>query len=180
MTDSPSGAEIGCRSGFLAGMALLGWALAIGAVGLTMVLSDRCTGPCDGIGLSLFYAAAPISALFGVLGGGIPVAWPLDIGLWILAGIGAASWAGRLIAPCGASSSAWASAPWSTGSSWRGSWPSSRVEPALAGTRRGGLGAGADGREGGWRLLPGQWTKRSRSPSEKGPTAPRARCPPMT
>ncbi|MGA7270137.1 MAG: hypothetical protein WB239_03610 [Acidimicrobiia bacterium] len=99
MTDSPSGAEIGCRSGFLAGMALLGWALAMGAVGLTMVLSDRCTGPCDGIGLSLFYAAAPISALFGVLGGGIPVAWPLDIGLWILAGIGAASWAGRLHRP---------------------------------------------------------------------------------
>lgn len=99
MTDSPSGAEIGCRSAVLAGMALLGWALAVGAVGLTMVLSDGCTGACDDIGLTLFYAAAPVSAVFGVLGGGIPVAWPLDIGLWIVAGLGAASWAGRLRRP---------------------------------------------------------------------------------
>lgn len=99
MTEAPSGAEIGCRSAFLAGLALLGWAVAIGALGLAMVLSDRCTAACNGIGLSLFYAAAPTSALFGVLGGGIPVAWPLDIGLWILAGLGAASWTSRIHRP---------------------------------------------------------------------------------
>ena len=99
MTESPSGAGIGCRPAVLAGAALLGWALSIGALGLAMVLSDRCTGPCDSVGLILFYAAAPVSALFGVLGGGIPVAWPLDIGVWILAGLGAASWAGRLDRP---------------------------------------------------------------------------------
>lgn len=99
MSDSPSGAEIGCRPAVLAGLALLAWATAVGGIGLSLVLSSGCTGACDGIGVSLFYAAAPASALFGVLGGGIPVAWPLDILIWILAGLGAASWAGRLRTP---------------------------------------------------------------------------------
>jgi hypothetical protein len=97
--EAPSGAGVGCRPAVLAGVGLLGWAAAIGALGLAMVLSEGCTGACDSIGLSLFYAAAPVSALFGVLGGGIPVAWPLDIGVWVLAGWGAASWGGRLRRP---------------------------------------------------------------------------------
>ncbi len=83
---------VGCRSAVLAALALLGAALAVGTLGLWLVLSH-------GSGLWLFYAAAPASALFGVIGGGLPIAWPLDIGIWLMLGVGTASWATRLRRP---------------------------------------------------------------------------------
>lgn len=79
---------IGCRPLFLAATALVIGALVVGAVGLWLV-ANRDTG------LFLFYAAAPASAVFGTLGGGIPVAWPLDLMLWLAVGAGVASWSGR-------------------------------------------------------------------------------------
>ncbi|MGH8911173.1 MAG: hypothetical protein ACRDVD_01575 [Acidimicrobiia bacterium] len=79
---------VGCRPGALAGMGLLGGALLVGGAGLWLVTQR-------GTGLALFYAAAPVSALLGVLGGGLPVAWPLDLAVWVVAGVVAAAWAGR-------------------------------------------------------------------------------------
>ena len=90
--DSVSEEGIGCRPAALSGFALIGWALVVGGVGLAMVLSDGCGGICSEGGLALFYSAAPVSALFGVLGGGLPVAWPLDVLVWLLLGVGLTSW----------------------------------------------------------------------------------------
>ena len=79
---------VGCRPGALAGLGLLGGALLVGGAGLWLVTQR-------GTGLALFYAAAPVSAVLGVLGGGLPVAWPLDLALWVVAGVVAGSWAAR-------------------------------------------------------------------------------------
>lgn len=86
---------IGCRSGVIAGLVLLGFALVVGGVGIWLIVRPDCVGPCPEWGLGLFYAAAPASALFGVVGGGIPIAWPLDAGIWLVLGIAAATWADR-------------------------------------------------------------------------------------
>lgn len=89
MTSRPDIDEgVGCRPGALALMSLLVGAFLVGGVGLWLV-TQRETG------LALFYAAAPVSALFGVLGGGLPVAWPLDLAAWVVAGVLAGSWAQR-------------------------------------------------------------------------------------
>ncbi len=89
MTPRPDIDEgVGCRPGALAFLSLLLAALLVGGLGLWLV-TQRETG------LALFYAAAPISALFGVIGGGLPVAWPLDLALWVVAGVLAGSWAQR-------------------------------------------------------------------------------------
>lgn len=93
MTETDEG--IGCRYAVTVGFGLVIWAIAAGALGLTLVLNDACSDLCRSGGLSLFYAAAPVSALFGVLGGGVPIAWPLDGGVWIMAGFGITSWAAR-------------------------------------------------------------------------------------
>ena len=89
MTSPPDIDEgVGCRPGALAGFALLAGALIVGGVGLWLVTQH-------GFGLALFYAAAPVSALLGVLGGGLPVAWPLDLATWVVAGVLAGSWSYR-------------------------------------------------------------------------------------
>ncbi|CAN5892658.1 hypothetical protein BH23ACT5_BH23ACT5_13660 [soil metagenome] len=88
MTTPAADDGVGCRSAFLTGLLMVVVAVACGAVGLWLVLSRA-------EGLWLFYAAAPASALFGVVGGGLPIAWPLDIGIWLMLGVGVVSWAGR-------------------------------------------------------------------------------------
>lgn len=90
MTPDDAGDGVGCRSAVLAGGGLLSGALVVGGIGLALVREG---------GLWLFYAAAPMSAVFGVIGGGLPVAWPLDAGLWLVVGLGAASWSGRIGRP---------------------------------------------------------------------------------
>ena len=64
--------------GMLAGAALLF------AVGLWLTGSDSCRGACETLGLTLLYAGGPVSALFGVIGGAVLVAWPVDAMAWIL------------------------------------------------------------------------------------------------
>lgn len=55
-------------------------------VGLALIRGDQCTNACESLALTLLYAAGPVSALFGVLFGGIVLAWPLDATLWVAAG----------------------------------------------------------------------------------------------
>lgn len=77
---APVDEAAGCRAGATTGASLLLAALTVGGAGLWLVTQR-------GTGLALFYAAAPFSALFGVLGGGLPVAWPLDLAIWVVAGV---------------------------------------------------------------------------------------------
>ena len=62
----------------------------VAAIGLALALQAG-----SGLGLALFYAAAPVSAVFGVIGGGLPIAWPLDAMFWLVLGTAAVGWSTR-------------------------------------------------------------------------------------
>lgn len=68
----------------LTALGLLGVAAALFAVGLLLTGSDECRRACETIGLTVLYAGGPVSALFGVIGGAVVVAWPVDVITWIM------------------------------------------------------------------------------------------------
>lgn len=76
----------GCRRAAIATGLLVGVALVFTAVGLTLVNRGACEGGCETLGLTLLYAGLPVSALLGVFFGGLVVAWPLDITVWVSIG----------------------------------------------------------------------------------------------
>lgn len=76
----------GCRDVALATAFLLAMAAAFLGVGLALVRGEQCAGACETLALTLLYAAGPVSALFGVLFGGVVIAWPLDATVWVAAG----------------------------------------------------------------------------------------------
>jgi hypothetical protein len=86
---------IGCRDAALATAFLLGFGIALFAIGLTMISQDTCTGACETLGLTFLYAGGPVSAVFGVLSDHVIVAWPLDVTLWVVLGFTIARMAGR-------------------------------------------------------------------------------------
>lgn len=86
--ESDLDAGVGCRPSAFAGLMLLAGALVVGGIGLWLVHNHST-------GLALFYAAAPVSAVFGVIGGHLTVAWPLDLAAWVTAGVAAAAWTAR-------------------------------------------------------------------------------------
>jgi hypothetical protein len=63
------------------------------AVGITLTNQTDCTGACETLGLTLLYAGGPISAALGVIFGGVWVAWPLEVTLWVVLGFLTARWA---------------------------------------------------------------------------------------
>ena len=83
----------GCRDAAIATVFLLGLAIVFLTVGLTMTQRAGCEGLCETLGLTLLYAGGPVSALFGVLFGDLPLAWPLDITFWVVTGFVTARWA---------------------------------------------------------------------------------------
>ncbi|MFV1962416.1 MAG: hypothetical protein ACC658_11360 [Acidimicrobiia bacterium] len=85
----------GCRNAAITTSFLLASALVSMVGGLLLVNSDSCEGICQTLGLTLLYAGGPLSALLGVLFGGVWVAWPLDVTLWVVAGFASARWAER-------------------------------------------------------------------------------------
>ncbi len=64
---------------------LLAFAAAAFAGGLALTLS--CTGVCARAGIALYAAGGPVSGLFAALAGELPVAWPLDLTLWIVVAV---------------------------------------------------------------------------------------------
>ncbi len=69
-------------TGFPAMGALLGICLVVAGIGLWLLVGEIAPR----IGLIAFYTGAPVSAVFGVIGGGLVLAWPLDLTLIIVAG----------------------------------------------------------------------------------------------
>jgi len=65
------------------------------AIGITLTNQTDCTGACETLGLTLLYAGGPISAALGVFLGGIWVAWPLEVTLWVVLGFLSSKWAVR-------------------------------------------------------------------------------------
>lgn len=86
--------ELGCRDVALATGLLVAMAVVFMGAGLTLIRGDQCSGGCETLALTLLYAGGPISAIFGVLFGGIVLAWPLDATVWV----GAAFLAARMAA----------------------------------------------------------------------------------
>lgn len=55
-------------------------------LGFIFTRQPECQGICETAGITLLYAGGPISALLGVMFGGVIVAWPLDVTLWVVIG----------------------------------------------------------------------------------------------
>jgi len=86
---------VGCRDAAISTVFLLGFGVALFAVGLTMINRDPCTGMCETIGLTLLYAGGPVSALMGVFSDQVIVAWPLDVTFWVVLGFSGARFSSR-------------------------------------------------------------------------------------
>ncbi len=80
----------------------LGLAAVFMTVGLLLTRQPDCQGLCETAGLTLLYAGGPISALFGVFFGGVFLAWPLEVTLWVVLGFTTARVAERREIPASA------------------------------------------------------------------------------
>lgn len=76
----------GCRETAIGTLFLLGFAIVFMVTGLALSDSPDCQGLCEGLGLTLLYAGGPLSALLGVVFGGVWLAWPLEVTLWVVIG----------------------------------------------------------------------------------------------
>ena len=85
----------GCRNAATATTFLLGFAVVFMVIGLSLVNSESCESLCETFGLTLLYAGGPLSAVLGVAFGGLWLAWPLDVTLWVVIGFASARWAER-------------------------------------------------------------------------------------
>lgn len=59
------------------------------AAGIVLISNEGCTGYCEVAGLALYAAGGPVSGLFAALAGGLVLAWPVDITLWVVLGFAA-------------------------------------------------------------------------------------------
>lgn len=66
---------------------LLLFAIGASATGFGLATAERCTNLCARAAVLLYAAGTPVSGLFSALAGGLPLAWPLDITLWVVIGI---------------------------------------------------------------------------------------------
>lgn len=78
-------AGVGCRPVVVLFAVIFAFAAAALGGGLALTLS--CTGACARFGLVLYAAGGPVSGLFAVLAGELPIAWPLDLTVWIVVAI---------------------------------------------------------------------------------------------
>lgn len=83
----------GCRGAAVSTAFLLGLAIVFMVAGLALTGSDSCDGLCETAALTMLYAGGPISGVFGVVFGGVVVAWPLEVTLWVALGFVTARWA---------------------------------------------------------------------------------------
>lgn len=84
----------GCRNLTRLAAAFLLFSAVGLALGITLVSNLSCTGLCETAGLALYGAGGPVSGLFAALAGGLVLAWPVDITLWIVLAFGAIKLAG--------------------------------------------------------------------------------------
>lgn len=87
--------EPGCRDAALGTVFLLGFAIVFMVAGFAMTNRADCQGLCETLGLTLLYAGGPISAALGVFFGGVWVAWPLEVTVWVVVGFVTARYAER-------------------------------------------------------------------------------------
>ncbi|MGF1665507.1 MAG: hypothetical protein ACFCVC_04460 [Acidimicrobiia bacterium] len=86
---------VGCRALVTAVGALLLFAVAAVAIGLSLVLADDPSPTAETVGLALYAAGAPVSGVFAAAAGDLPLTLYLDVLVWILAGAGISKLAER-------------------------------------------------------------------------------------
>lgn len=74
---------------------MVGFAVALMAIGLAMVNNPECTATCEAAGITFLYAGLPVSGVFGFFFGDLALAWPLDLTLWVVIGFLLAAWSSR-------------------------------------------------------------------------------------
>lgn len=86
MSNAPTPVEegYGCRSTALTFALLAVFVVVAGTIGVSMALGPTCAGACEAAGFALYGAALPISAIFAVVAGELPIAWPLDATFWLI------------------------------------------------------------------------------------------------
>lgn len=85
----------GCKPAAQAFGLISAFAVIAATVGISIALRDGCTGICETAGFTLYAAGLPASAIFAVIAGDLPVAWPLDITLWLIISAGASRFSER-------------------------------------------------------------------------------------
>lgn len=83
----------GCRNTALVTSFLVGTALTLLAVGLTLARQDTCDGICETFALAALFAGGPVSAIFTVVFGELVLGWPIDITTWVITGFLLTRWA---------------------------------------------------------------------------------------
>lgn len=63
-------------------------------VGLSLTNRADCRSVCEITGLTLLYAGGPLSGLLGAVFGGVWLAWPLDVTIWVVIGFASAAYSG--------------------------------------------------------------------------------------
>ncbi len=90
MTGPAAAPGVGCRNVVVAVGWLIGLAAIEVALGLWLALS---TPPiAERVGFALYAAGAPVSAGFAAVAGELPLAPFTDAIVWLVAGVGTASW----------------------------------------------------------------------------------------
>jgi len=77
----------GCRNAAIASGLLVAVCVAFIAIGIPLLRDTSCVDTCNTLAETVFFAGAPISAVFTVVvGGDLILAWPLEITLWVVVG----------------------------------------------------------------------------------------------
>ena len=74
----------GCRPTATAFALLAAFVVFAGTLGVSLALGPECTGTCETVGFGLYGAALPVSSIFAVTAGDLPIAWPLDASFWLV------------------------------------------------------------------------------------------------
>ncbi len=83
----------GCRNTAFVTFLLVGTAVVLLAVGLTLARQETCSGLCETFALAALFAGGPVSAVFTVVFGELVLGWPIDITIWVVSAFLIARWA---------------------------------------------------------------------------------------
>lgn len=83
--DSGSGG-LGCRTMLTAVGTLLVFAVGAVAIGLGLILGEDPSPLAETFGLALYAAGAPVSGVFAVIAGDLPLTLYLDLVVWVVGG----------------------------------------------------------------------------------------------
>jgi len=86
---------LGCRTLTVALAVLVGFAVAATATGLSLALGSAPGPTAERIGFLLYGAGAPVSALFAMIAGELPLAPLTDLVVWVAAAVAATRIADR-------------------------------------------------------------------------------------